>query len=195
MEYMNLYHEEKKHYKQISLTMDYDSYTQGCMSQMMWGQYGDKGKGVCIEFDYTKLMKHVKKYMLHDAIFYTPKLPEPPTITEEVASDWDTFFKLGQKELFFTKHDSWSKENEYRIVSKKDKYLEINGAITAIYITNAKGVECKCIEKLLKDDNDTYFKCVYQDSMLNVGTFLNTCDVEYKKNNIPMIRTKKTIHY
>ena len=40
--------------------------------------------------------------------------------------------KEKQKEPFFTKQDSWSKENEYRIVSKKD-YLKINGALTAIY--------------------------------------------------------------
>ena len=40
--YLDYYHEERKKYKQISLTMDYDSFTQGCMSPMMWGIYGDK---------------------------------------------------------------------------------------------------------------------------------------------------------
>lgn len=65
MRLLDKYLKEKKRYKQISLTMDFDSYTQGCMSQMMWGQYGDKGKGVCIEFDYSKLMKHIKKGVLH----------------------------------------------------------------------------------------------------------------------------------
>lgn len=33
-------------YKQISLTMDYDSYLKGCMSSMMWGYYADKTTGV-----------------------------------------------------------------------------------------------------------------------------------------------------
>jgi len=42
-------------YKQISLTMDYDSYLMGCMSRMMWGHYGQKGDGVCIELDKSKL--------------------------------------------------------------------------------------------------------------------------------------------
>ena len=99
MEYMNLYHEEKKHYKQISLTMDYDSFIQGCMSPMMWGQYADKGNGVCIEFDYTKLKQHIKPTMLHDAVDYVDPLPEPPNITQEVANDFDSFFKIKQKEL------------------------------------------------------------------------------------------------
>ena len=47
--------EAKASYKQISLTMDFDSYLWGCMSSMMWGYYADKRKGVCIELDYDKL--------------------------------------------------------------------------------------------------------------------------------------------
>ena len=123
--------------------------------------------------------------MLHDAIDYKPTLPEPPVITEDAAKDWDSFFKSKQKELLFTKHDCWSKENEYRIVSKEDEYLKIDGAITAIYITKPKSTECECIEKLLHDNNDVYFKCVYQDSILNVGTILNVCDVEYRNKQYP----------
>lgn len=186
---LDKYLKEKKRYKQISLTMDYDSYTQGCMSQMMWGVYGDKGSGVCIEFDYTKLMKNIKRGMLHDAIYYTPQLLEPPVITEKAAKDWDSFFKSKQKELLFMKHDCWSKENEYRIVSKEDDYLKIDGAITAIYITKPKSTECECIEKLLHDNNDVYFKCVYQDSIPNVGTFLNICDVEERIKRYPKDKT------
>ena len=153
------------------------------MSQMMWGVYGDKGNGVCIEFSYTQLMRLIKKRMMNDAITYTDKLPEPPTITKEAANDWDSFFKQNQKDIFFTKHDCWSKENEYRIVSKKEDYLKIDGAITAIYMKKLKSKECECIEKLLEDNKEIYFKCVYMDSMLDVGTFLNICDVEYGKNH------------
>ena len=170
------YLEEKKLYKQISLTMDYDTYTQGCMSPMMWGQYASKGNGVCIEFDYNELMKNVKPSMMHNAINYVYTLPEPPEITQEVAYDFDSFFKENQKEIFFTKHKSWSNENEYRIVSKED-VLKIEGAITAIYITKCKSTECECIEKLLKNNNDVYFRCVYPESLPGVGTYYNICDV------------------
>lgn len=104
MEYMNLYHEEKKHYKQISLTMDYDSFIQGCMSPMMWGQYADKAKGVCIEFDYNKLMQHIEPKMLHNVVSYVSILPEPPKITQAEVMDFDSFFMKNQKDIFFTKH-------------------------------------------------------------------------------------------
>lgn len=180
--FLDEYLEEKKLYKQISFTMDYDTYTQGCMSPMMWGQYADKGNGVCIEFDYSKLMGNIKPSIMHDAIDYVYTLPESPEITREVAKDFDSFFKEKQKELFFTKHNSWSNENEYRIVSKED-FLEIKGAITAIYITKCKSTECECIEKLLKDNNDIYFRCVYPDFMLGVGTYYNVCDVTHRRNS------------
>lgn len=182
-QYLNEYLEEKKQYKQISLTMDFDSYTKGSMSQMMWGLYGDKGRGVCLELNYSKMMEHIEKHMMHDAIYYAHKLPEPPNITKEAAKDWDSFFISKQKDLFFTKQYCWSNENEYRIVSKIDDYLKIDGAISAIYITKPQSIESRCIEELLLNNDDVYFKCVYQDSMQNVGTFLNISDVEYRKKH------------
>lgn len=177
---LDTYLEYKKEYKQISLTMDFDSYNMGCMSQSMWGLYALKGNGVCIEFDYAKLMKHVKPHMLHDAIEYNEPLPDSPTITSEAAVNLETFFIANQKDLLFTKDKSWSKENEYRIVSRHDDWLDIDGAITAIYITKCKSNECECIAELLKNNEDVYFRCVYQDSMPQIGTFLNICDVEQR---------------
>ena len=109
-------------------------------------------------------------------------LPEPPEITKEVANDFDSFFKKKQKELFFTKHNSWSHENEYRIVSKKE-FLKIDDAITAIYITKCSSYEFECIEKLLEGNNEIFFLCVYQDFMPNVGTYYNICDVEHRKES------------
>lgn len=44
-----------KTYKQLSFTMDFDAKLKGCMSPMMWGYYGGKCSGICIEFDFDKL--------------------------------------------------------------------------------------------------------------------------------------------
>lgn len=48
-------------------------------------------------------------------------------------------------------------------------------------MTKCKSCECECIEELLKNNEDVYFRCVYQDSMPQIGTFLNICDVEQHK--------------
>ena len=45
----------KRSYRQISFTMDFDTKNKGCTSPLMWGVYGDKNNGVCIELDYEKL--------------------------------------------------------------------------------------------------------------------------------------------
>lgn len=83
-------------YKQISLTMDYDSYLKGCMSSMMWGYYADKTSGVCIELDFDKLS--LSDECLHNPISYVEKVstsvdvpPDLSTITD-VELDW--FFLL-----------------------------------------------------------------------------------------------------
>ncbi len=185
--YIDTYLEEKKKYKQISLTMDYDSYTLGCMSPMMWGQYADKTRGVCIEFSYEKLKEKIEDSMLHDAVKYDSKLPVTPTITKEDADDWDSYFRNHKKEEFFTKHDSWSKENEYRIVSKEKKFLKIDDAISAIYIAKYGSKERECIEKLLESSNDVCLKCFYKDSMPSIGTYFNVCDIEMRKEHYKYI--------
>lgn len=38
---LKAYDEIRRKYKQISFTMDYDSYFKGCMSTIMWGHYAD----------------------------------------------------------------------------------------------------------------------------------------------------------
>ncbi len=35
--------------------MDFDTSIKGYASPLIWGVYGDKNKGVCIELDYEKL--------------------------------------------------------------------------------------------------------------------------------------------
>ena len=181
--YLDYYHEERKKYKQISLTMDYDSFTQGCMSPMMWGIYGDKDNGVCIEFDYSELVKKLPSpVFFHDAVRYTSKFPESPKIDENAIKDLDKFLKKNQKRIFFTKHNSWAKENEYRIVSKEN-LLDIRGTITAIYVTKWNSVESQCIEELLRNDDNVSYRVVRKNPMLNVGTYIDIVDFAQFKDN------------
>ena len=57
-------------------------------------------------------------------------------------------------EIFFKKHIHWEHENEYRIVSNKANSLDIQDAITNIYIPyNEEDVEYKIIEKLVDGSN------------------------------------------
>lgn len=138
-------------YKQISLTKDYDSYIKGCMSPMMWGHYGDKRKGVCIELDYNKI--HFDDKMYCNSIKYSDLIKhaiEIPTF----ANDKSTIEECIIKELdniFFTKTSDWIGENEFRVVSNKHDFLDISNAIINIYVTMCDSNTCLEVEKLVNN--------------------------------------------
>lgn len=143
------YGDMRKQYKQISLTMDYDSFFRGCMSTSMWGHYGDKSKGICIELDPSKIT--FEKGMLCGPIRYRRVLnhymPIPTGIKKK--ADLEKYILKNKTRIFFTKQTSWKEENEYRIVSAKHDYLSIAEAITAVYLTSYKSTECLLTEKLV----------------------------------------------
>jgi len=162
IELMDRFLERRKSYKQISLCMDFDSYTKGCMSPMMWGQYANKGNGVCIELDFIKLQERLGPSMLYGSVDYRAKLPIPP-MTNDIRTDIDEYIKLNQKQIFFTKHDSWQSENEFRIVSKEDVFLDVSDVITSIYVTKKNSAETNCIKSMLANEKDVYFEYVHTD--------------------------------
>ena len=143
------YADIRSQYKQISLNMDYNSFIKGCMSPAMWGYYGDRNKGVCIELDYAHLK--FPKTALKGMVSYRRQLKECVSIPSEVSTqkDIEAFIRKNNREEFFVKHWAWKGENEYRVVSKDDDVLSIEGAITAIYLTSYKSNECICVEKLV----------------------------------------------
>ena len=95
--------EERLSYKQISFTMDYDSYFKGCMSTMMWGTYADKSNGVCIELDYEKI--HFPENVIKGIVNYEPFLKLQHIVDDNIESEeeFQTFFREHQDEYFFFK--------------------------------------------------------------------------------------------
>jgi len=140
---------KRKSYKQVSFTMDYDSYLKGCMSPMMWGLYADKTKGVCIEIDYNKIpfpLNILKGMVKYKAILNMFNGISPDIRTE---NDLNKFILKHQKELFFTKNKCWSGENEYRVLSKDDDYLNIENAVSAVYLATDTSTELNLVLKIV----------------------------------------------
>lgn len=141
--------EERLKYKQISFTMDYDSYFKGCMSTMMWGTYADKSNGVCIELDFDKIRfpdNVIKGIVNYEPVLKLQHIVDNSIVTEE---EFQAFFNDHQDEYFFFKHKDWEGENEYRVLAKGEEFLDIDGAITAVYVTSYCSKECLLVEKLV----------------------------------------------
>lgn len=138
-------------YKQISLTKDYDSYIKGCMSPMMWGHYGDKRKGVCIELDFDKIHfengMHYKSVKYSDLIKYSIEIPaefnNQEMIEKHIIKEIDN--------IFFTKTSDWRGENEFRIISATHDFLDIENAITNVYVTEYDSNTCLELEKIVNN--------------------------------------------
>ena len=126
----------RKAYKQISFTMDFNSLIKGYASPLIWGVYGDRSNGVCIELDYEKLLLSANCFS--GIVEYKDRLINRIEIPKDVVTinGLKAFIREHQKELFFVKEKCWEYENEYRIISDTDEYLDISNAITAVYVAN-----------------------------------------------------------
>jgi len=138
-------------FRQISFTMDTDSYLKGFMNTMMWGYYGDKSRGVCIEFDYDKII--FPKGIIKGVVKYTDfpqqftEIPSNITTLKQV----NNYISKNIHKLFFCKQTGWKGENEYRVISSKEESLNIENSISCVYLTSCTSKECLWVEKLVKD--------------------------------------------
>lgn len=167
----------RKAYKQISFTMDFDSSIKGYASPLIWGVYGDKNNGVCIELDFDKLKLPVNYFCdivgYDDTTKYKIEIPEDVVTVNSLKS----FIRAHQKELFFVKDKCWEHENEYRIISDVDEYLDIADAITSVYVANLDGMAFEIVDELLKNTN-IHFGYVHVDK--NTGILMSSDARQYK---------------
>lgn len=150
-------------YRQISFTMDYsiDKYgfeTLGCLSPMMWGQYADRGRGVCIELDsealdikpdviWAKAIDYVEN--LNSFSVTTENLESIETMNEAIYKQRDT--------IFFQKSIHWKAENEFRLVSKDVRKLNIKDAVRKIIVPSIEGKTTDLVNKLVERQDLFYF--------------------------------------
>ena len=135
-------------YRQISLLSDYSESIKGFMSSVMWGHYGDKGNGVCIELDSDKLNlldPTIKKHKVNYSIEINA-----PTLEKE--DDIQIFIDTHIDYFFFQKTKEWDGENEYRLVSRIQTELDISNAISAVYMFEYKRPETQTVLQLVGED-------------------------------------------
>jgi hypothetical protein len=171
-------------FRQLSFTLD-DDQMEGFKNPMMWGQYANKGKGVCIEFDFNKLFLNYKdKSDVFDGfVCYKDKLPKLPPINGIITRNDIRRYILRNKEpIMFTKFTVWDAENEYRIVSDNISEIEIDNTISAVYLTSCLSDECVFVEKLLENTNvPVWTLCVTTDMFFSQ---IQIVDPQKRRNKI-----------
>ena len=178
-------------YHQISLCMDYNENLKGYASPMMWGQYANSSKGVCIELDSDKLNLD-NSNMWSSKIDYSEKVREIIFDNCVFQNDNDiyNFIEKHIGEIFFTKHFHWQFENEYRIISNKERFLPIKDAITAIYVPNDRGYAFRVVDKMIEGSNVNFRYLIPTTS--KGGRKLSYMDVETIRRCKRQFEEKKT---
>lgn len=171
-------------FRQLSFTLD-DDRMEGFKNPMMWGQYANKGRGVCMEFDFNKLFLNYKdKSDVFDGfVCYKDKLPKLPPINGIITRNDIRRYILRNKEpIMFTKFTVWDAENEYRIVSDNISEIEIDNTISAVYLTSCLSDECVFVEKLLENTNvPVWTLCVTTDMFFSQ---IQIVDPQKRRNKI-----------
>ena len=171
-------------FRQLSFTLD-DDQMEGFKNPMMWGQYANKGRGVCMEFDFNKLYLNYKdKSEVFDGfVCYKDKLPKLPPINGIITRNDIRRYILRNKEpIMFTKFTVWDAENEYRIVSDNISEIEIDDTISAVYLTSCLSDECVFVEKLLENTNvPVWTLCVTTDMFFSQ---IQIVDPQKRRNKI-----------
>lgn len=179
-----VFNDVRMSFRQLSFTLD-DDRMEGFKNPMMWGQYANKGRGVCMEFDFNKLYLNYKdKSEVFDGfVCYKDKLPKLPPINGIITRNDIRRYILRNKEpIMFTKFTVWDVENEYRIVSDNISEIEIDNTISAVYLTSCLSDECVFVEKLLENTNvPVWTLCVTTDMFFSQ---IQIVDPQKRRNKI-----------
>ena len=101
-------------------------------SQLMWSHYADSNKGVCIEYDFSKLPKD---HLLKQLVFPVTYLEKPLDLTKMLSDKENKIYDYSLETAIMcstlSKSIEWKYEKEWRIVfppldfSKNDKRLTL----------------------------------------------------------------------
>jgi len=145
----------------------------------MWAQYGDKHKGVCLEFDKDSFINENAGLLnsestFYDSVNYTMRneylFIDHPLMDELGKRKYfDQLRRQNHKYLFFQKNWDWHTESEFRILhfanERQDVYCSIKNSLKRIIL----GVDFKkeLILQSYKIDQDLKYASVdYNDGIL-----------------------------
>lgn len=124
-------------FKQISFTCD-SGKRFGFDIPAMWAHYAERGDGVCLLFDKKLILKEIGKNRYKYAKIKYIKDPNNEYHFDKEYDDIEEFY-LKNKELFVTKSNDWSYEQEFRILNYIDnKDLNIKDALVGIILYNTE---------------------------------------------------------
>ena len=132
-------------YRQISLTADDDTDDKdGFDLHQMWGQYADKGEGVCLVFDKNELLKNPDMPVIkHGRVIYEGSKKLESFVISDSQSPGKVVDETRRRlhEIFFYKREEWEHEQEYRLLKRcplgtREEYLWLGHALKFVILSS-----------------------------------------------------------
>lgn len=143
-EELDALYDEIYKYRQISFSMDRkDGKKEGFDLHQMWGNYADKGKGVCLVFDKKELEKSNEiQNIYHGDVIYneTQDLDSFVVSKSQTPNDVSTEIAKRLQDLFFHKRKEWEHELEYRFIKRcpnyeREEYFHLGHALKFVILS------------------------------------------------------------
>lgn len=182
-------------YKQLSLSkkISYNAI-EIYKSPLMWGIYANNATGVCIEFNKDDLISNTNNMHYND-ITYCDYIPNNSLI-EDLDShnilsidDARCFVDKNLENIYFRKSAEWKFENEFRIISRRQDFLNIKNSITCLYLFDSDLETKEMIYNLVGSECD--IKIVYLSSIFKTERILDTFPLRKEFLKEPSINNDK----
>ena len=103
-------------------------------NKLMWSHYANSHKGICLEYDFSKITEKELNVMPFPVLYQTnrPQIPvlKPGALSKDIIPKMTGLITLGLLE----KDSAWEYENEWRILCPKSKSFIEMPRISAIYL-------------------------------------------------------------
>jgi len=185
--------ETKAHYKYACFCLnDFTRQTQtrlpGYARLRMWAQYGENFYGVCIAFSDQCLKERLGGNVILYAkpVLYDGDLEHNDTIlsdadankfickTKDAKDEWaDCYIRDHVDQLFFSKHEDYRDEREFRIVVHDPEdiieYVDVSGCIKAVILGDrTKAAYHEIVKDLCRKMNAVCKQAVWQRGRLHL---------------------------
>ena len=96
-------------------------FTQNNKNRVMWGNYADDNKGICIEYNLYDFKKDYLVKSCHEVKYFPPdKYPEVTNILLNLLKSNPLDF---MDSIFLNKTDDWNYEEEWRLIFRNDPFF------------------------------------------------------------------------
>lgn len=151
----------------------YSDKYEGFENEMMWAQYAENHKGICLEIDtdlFIEENEDVDIFKFQD-INYTPQKNQGIYWNKDMTKEEniEQHLKRDYESLFLSKSHYWKKEYEKRLLIISDNYchLSIKKSLTGIYyglFTDDK--YSVAIQQFIQPENTKTYRVYFEDNRL-----------------------------